>query len=93
MQMRKLLFLPRAALLLLTLLAIQTTLWAQTRISGTVTNANDKSALAGVSVLVKGTNTGTSTDASGNYAVNAPSGATLVFSFIGYGPKEVAVGN
>ncbi len=93
MQMRKLLFSPRAALLLLTLLAIQTTLWAQTRISGTVTNASDKSALAGVSVLVKGTNTGTSTDASGNYAINTPSGATLVFSFIGYGPKEVAVGN
>lgn len=93
MQMRKLLFLPRAALLLLTLLAIQTTLWAQARISGTVTNASDKSALAGVSVLVKGTNTGTSTDASGNYAINVPSGATLVFSFIGYGPKEVAVSN
>jgi len=91
--MRKRLSLPRVALLLMAYLAIQSTLWAQTRISGTVTNANDKSALAGVSVLVKGTNTGTSTDGNGNYAINAPSGATLVFSFIGYSPKEISIGN
>lgn len=91
--MRKRLLLPRATLLLIALLALQTTLWAQTRVSGTVTNAADNSVLAGVSVLVKGTNTGTSTDGSGNYAITAPSGATLVFSFIGYGSKEVALGN
>ncbi|WP_428660543.1 SusC/RagA family TonB-linked outer membrane protein [Runella sp.] len=91
--MRKRLLLPRATLLLIALLALQTALWAQTRVSGTVTNTADKSALAGVSVLVKGTNTGTSTDGNGNYTISAPSGATLVFSFIGYGTKEVALGN
>ncbi len=84
---------PRAALLLMAFLVTQSVLWAQSRVSGTVTNTNDKSGLAGVSVLVKGTNTGTSTDANGNYALNAPSGATLVFSFIGYGSKEVVIGN
>ena len=91
--MKKRLFLPRATLLMMVFLAIQSTLWAQNRISGTVTNDNDKSALAGVSVVVKGTNTGTSTDGTGNYSISAPAGSTLVFSFIGYGTKEVAVGN
>jgi TonB-linked SusC/RagA family outer membrane protein len=91
--MRKRLLLPRATLLLTALLALSTVLRAQMRVTGTVTNTADKSALAGVSVLVKGTNTGTSTDGNGNYAITAPSGATLVFSFIGYGSKEVAIGN
>lgn len=49
-------------------------------------------ALPGVSVLVKGTSTGTVTDNSGNYTVSVPSDqATLVFSFIGYVSREVAV--
>lgn len=82
----------RAVFLGLTLLALQTAAWAQTRVNGTVTDAN-KQALAGVSVLVKGTTTGTSTDGNGNYSLNVPSNSTLVFSFIGYGTKDVIVGN
>lgn len=89
--MRKRLFLPRAALLMLAL-TIQVSLWAQNRITGTVTD-NNRVPLAGVSVLVKGTTTGTSTDGSGAYSLNVPSSSTLVFSFIGYGSKEVIVGN
>nr|MCU0340531.1 carboxypeptidase-like regulatory domain-containing protein [Spirosomataceae bacterium] len=82
----------RTVFLGLFLLAIQTTLWAQSRISGNVTDGN-KQPLAGVSVLVKGTTTGTSTDGNGNYSLTVPSGSTLVFSFIGYGTKDVIVGN
>lgn len=49
-------------------------------------------ALPGVSVLVKGTSTGTVTDNSGNFTVSVPNDqATLVFSFIGYISREVAV--
>lgn len=49
-------------------------------------------ALPGVSVLVKGTSTGTVTDNSGNFTVSVPNDqATLVFSFIGYVSREVAV--
>jgi len=89
--MRKRLFLARVVLVLL-FSAIQISLWAQARVTGTVTD-NNKSSLAGVSVLVKGTTTGTSTDGSGAYSLNVPSSSTLVFSFIGYGTKEVIVGN
>ena len=62
------------------------------RISGTVTAAKDKTPIPGVSVTVKGTTQGTSTDASGNYSLNA-TGGTLVYSFVGYASKEVQIGN
>ncbi len=49
--------------------------------------------LPGVTVLVKGTTTGTITDVDGNFKLNAPEDAqTLVFQYIGYENKEVAVG-
>lgn len=48
--------------------------------------------LPGVSVSVKGTSGGTVTDPSGNFSLNAPDNATLVFSFIGYQTQEVAIG-
>jgi TonB-linked SusC/RagA family outer membrane protein len=61
-------------------------------VSGKVTSGGDGSALPGVNVLVKGTTTGTSTDSDGNYKIEAGSGATLVFSFIGFAQQEVTVG-
>jgi TonB-dependent starch-binding outer membrane protein SusC len=49
-------------------------------------------ALPGANVLVKGTTSGTTTDASGNFTLNvADPNATLVFSFIGYLSQEVAI--
>ncbi|QDK82466.1 SusC/RagA family TonB-linked outer membrane protein [Spirosoma sp. KCTC 42546] len=62
-------------------------------VSGRVTSSDDGSALPGVSVQVKGTTRGAITDASGNYSINVPANARLVFSFIGYTGQEVAVGN
>lgn len=48
--------------------------------------------LPNVSVRVKGTTTGVSTDGDGNFKINTPDGnATLVFTFIGYTTKEVAL--
>lgn len=44
-----------------------------------------------VSVLLKGTQNGTQTDVSGNYSISVPNNATLVFSYIGYATKEIAV--
>ncbi|MEN8117301.1 MAG: TonB-dependent receptor [Bacteroidota bacterium] len=50
--------------------------------------------LPGVSVIIKGTTTGTATGIDGDYSLaNVGSDATLVFSFIGFEPQEVAVGN
>ncbi|WP_247233003.1 TonB-dependent receptor [Telluribacter sp. SYSU D00476] len=63
-------------------------------IRGTVTGADNNEPLPGVSVVVKGSTQGTTTDASGTYQVNAPGGnAVLVFSFVGYLSQEVTVGN
>ncbi len=47
--------------------------------------------LAGVNVLEKGTTNGTATDALGSYSLQAESGVTVVFSFIGYRSVEQAV--
>lgn len=48
--------------------------------------------LPGVTVVIKGTKTGTQTNASGQYSISAKAGDVLVFSFIGYQNKEVTVG-
>ncbi|TCD00499.1 SusC/RagA family TonB-linked outer membrane protein [Pedobacter psychroterrae] len=56
--------------------------------------ATDKTGLpmVGVSVLVKGTNAGTTTNVQGNYTINVPQGtATLVFSYIGMISQEIVV--
>ena len=63
-------------------------------ITGTVTSNDDGSVLPGVSVLIKGTTTGTTTDSDGKYRITtASNGATLVFSFVGMHSKEVALGS
>ena len=64
---------------------------AQTKITGKVTD-KDKLPLPGVSVLLKGTNTGTVTDGNGSFSINARKGEVLVFSFIGYQRTEITVG-
>ncbi|MDO1445358.1 TonB-dependent receptor [Rhodocytophaga aerolata] len=69
-------------------------LQAQDRtVSGRVTSADDGTALPGVNVSVKGTTSGTATNAEGDYTLSVPSDATLVFSFIGLTSQEVPVGN
>ncbi|MBC6608866.1 TonB-dependent receptor [Hymenobacter sp. BT188] len=68
--------------------------WAQqTEISGTVIEEKGGS-LPGVTVQVKGTTTGTSTDPDGKFSLKLPPGATaLVFSYIGYAPQTIEIGN
>ena len=62
---------------------------AQT-VSGTVSDATGP--LPGANVLVKGTSNGTQTDFDGNYTLdNVDATATLVFSYVGFTSKEVAV--
>lgn len=62
-------------------------------VSGRVTSSDDGSTLPGVTVQVKGTQRGTTTDAQGSYRLNVPANGTLVFSFIGYTSQETAIGN
>src|SRR5688500_410116 len=64
---------------------------SQSLIKGTVTDENDQP-LPGVSVLLKGASQGTVTDVSGEFTLQGiPSDGILVFSFIGYTPKEISV--
>lgn len=78
----------------LTMLFTGLSVSAQDRqISGKVTDASDGSGLPGVSVQVKGTRKGVSTNVDGSYRIEAPSNATLVFSYVGYTSQEVAIGN
>jgi TonB-linked SusC/RagA family outer membrane protein len=50
-------------------------------------------ALYGVNVTIKGTTTGTTTDATGKYSIAASKGQTLTYSYIGFSSQEVVVGN
>jgi len=82
----------RQILLLVLMLCTGGHLFAQEmKVSGKVTDATTGEPLPGVSVVVKGTTTGTATDVQGAFSITANSGTTLVFSFIGYTAQEVVV--
>ncbi|PRY39977.1 TonB-linked SusC/RagA family outer membrane protein [Spirosoma oryzae] len=67
---------------------------AQTTVTGTIISADDQKPLPGVSVIVNGSTTGTTSLGDGTYKLNVPDGsATLTFSFIGFDSQEIAVGN
>jgi len=62
------------------------------QVSGSVTSADDGSALPGVSVVVRGTTIGAVTDFEGNYSITVPdASATLVFSFVGMLSQEIPI--
>lgn len=63
---------------------------AQEFITGQVTDEGNNP-LEGVSISVKGAETSTSTDAKGQYALQAKQGDILVFGYVGYAPQEVTV--
>jgi TonB-dependent SusC/RagA subfamily outer membrane receptor len=63
----------------------------QVPVAGTVKESSG-SGLPGVNILVKGTTTGTTTDSDGRFFINANPDDILTFSFIGYKPQEILVG-
>ncbi|MDD2551606.1 MAG: TonB-dependent receptor [Dysgonamonadaceae bacterium] len=66
----------------------------QRRVSGTVLDSKDKSAMIGANIMEKGTLNGTITDINGNFSLNVTSSnSILVVSSIGYKTLEVVVGN
>lgn len=62
-------------------------------ITGIVTDVEDGTPLPGVSVLVKGTSNGASTDFDGKYTIKAKIGETLIFAYLGMKNKEVKITN
>lgn len=74
-------------------LAMCTSAFAQgSKITGVV-NDEKGQPLPGVSVKLKGTPNGTTTNVNGQFNINAEPSQTLVFSFLGYTPQEIAIGN
>ncbi len=68
--------------------------FAQSTVSGIVTDAQTNEPLTGVSIAIKGTGSGTVTDFDGSYSLQLPQGQNvLVFTFVGYKTTEIAVGN
>jgi len=61
------------------------------KVTGTVTEGS--AALPGVSIQVKGSNSGTETDFDGKYSINASAGDVLVFNYLGYKKEERTVGS
>ena len=84
--------LPRIGLGLAFALFALTSFSQDIAIKGIVSDKSN-SGIAGVAVKVKGTNKGTSTDATGNYKISVGYNSTLIFSAIGYGTKEISVSN
>ncbi len=76
--------------LLLTVLAATANSFAQNVVKGVVMDIADNP-LPGVSVVVKGSTVGTTTDLDGNYSINAPKNGILVFTYIGMAKEEVKV--
>jgi TonB-dependent starch-binding outer membrane protein SusC len=93
--MRKASLARRVSVMSLTVMlsAMSLGLWAQDKqVAGKVKDATG-SGMPGVTVTVKGTQRGTTTDVDGNYKVATPNNATLVYSYVGFLGKEVEVGN
>lgn len=66
----------------------------QQLVTGTVTDSQTGEVMVGVNVVIKGTTIGTMTNIEGKYSLQvADRNATLIFSFVGYIPKEVPTGN
>lgn len=80
--------------LFLLLVPVSNLALGQIDISGTVTDATDNSPLVGVSVIVKGTQTGTLTNSEGNFSLEVKnSDAVLMFSYFGFENQETTVGS
>ena len=81
------------ALVLVTMLFLSLVSFSQDRvITGKVTDPRDGTALAGVTVAAKGTNTGTQTDANGAFRISVgPNVTTLVITSVGYMIQEVDI--
>ncbi|HEY0655555.1 MAG TPA: carboxypeptidase-like regulatory domain-containing protein, partial [Chryseosolibacter sp.] len=80
----------RLFLLMLVAFAASQQVYAQTSVSGKILSGEDNSPIPGANILVKGTTSGTISDAEGNFTLSVPDvNTTLVISFVGYLTQEV----
>ncbi|MEO5996642.1 MAG: SusC/RagA family TonB-linked outer membrane protein [Chitinophagaceae bacterium] len=79
-------------LTLLIILVVSPIAFAQRMIPGRIVSGADQTVIAGATVILKGTKTGTSTDVNGNFNISAKEGSVLVISGVGIEKKEITVG-
>ena len=85
-------FIPKSMLFILLLFGGLSTAFAQTGVvKGVIVDASNGSPLPGATVQVKGTTKGTVSDLNGKFSISVKSGATLVFSYVGYVTQEKVV--
>lgn len=82
----------RTALAVLLFCIVPALLFGQTKIGGTVTDENQQP-LPGVSIGIRNSKAGTTTDVNGNYSILASKGQVLVFKFIGYAQQSIIIGD
>jgi len=78
-------------LTLILALVVQLSFAQEKTITGTITDDTGLP-LPGVNIIIKGTNTGTQSDFDGNYSLQAETGKTLIFSYIGFQKQQIKVG-
>jgi TonB-linked SusC/RagA family outer membrane protein len=77
---------------LMVLLFMICSCYAQTSVSGKITSGTDGAPIPGVNILVKGTSSGTISDSEGNYRLDVPApDGVLVFSFVGFVTQEIPI--
>jgi TonB-dependent starch-binding outer membrane protein SusC len=81
-----------AVIMLFLTMSAQVAFAQDNSVTGKVTDGKG-SGLPGVSIAVKGTTRGANSDAEGNFRVQAPANAVLVFSYVGFEAQEITVGN
>jgi len=62
-------------------------------LTGVIKEGSTQTTIPGANILIKGTNTGVSTDAQGNFSIKAKTGDILVVSYIGFQSQEITVAN
>jgi len=84
----------KKTILVLLVIVISLTGYGQgLQLKGVVTSADDGLPIPGVSVVVKGTTTGITTNVDGVYTLTVPGNSTIVFSFVGLKTQEIPVNN
>jgi TonB-dependent starch-binding outer membrane protein SusC len=76
------------------LLLVSSSILAQNRVTGKITNQADNQPVIGATVTVKGTTTATQTGTDGSFVITAPSpNSTLVITYVGFDTREIRLGN
>lgn len=79
---------------LLCIISLSTTIAQQGKVlqvSGVVIDGSSKEPLIGATIIIKGSQTGTISDINGFYSISCPLGSSLVYSYVGYGSREIIV--